>query len=314
MNNDIEELKPLSFENNNEDDKLQPLNFESNYSSNITDEFIPITGGTKTEIKNKKSNFVCLFGSASSGKSVILSSLLYYLKARAGVLKPTPDTPNSKEANILFSQFLDDISKGILPLRTTKDQITRFDYVFKPNNKSKKVIPINLTFLDTAGDNNNEIRHGGKFHSSLEDYLNAGISLTFIIVTSYENAHKEDTFINEFIDELEKKGNNIKSINIIVVISKWDKSGKNYASNEEIENFISERLPMTDNMIDVHNLARTYYTIGTVNNVNGQEKVTQLNLDTAEVLGKWLYKRITGYPLDYEGTFLEKIKFSLFDS
>ena len=38
------------------------------------------------------------------------------------------------------------------------------------------------------------------------------------------------------IDELEKKGNNIKSINIIVVISKWDKSGKGYATNEEIEN------------------------------------------------------------------------------
>jgi hypothetical protein len=308
MSNDNEQLKPLSFENNYGD--LPPLNLDNANSNH--DEFVPITGASKTEIKNKNSNFVCLFGSASSGKSVILSSLLYYLRARAGVLRPTPDTPNSKEAQKLLSQFLDDISRGVLPARTTKDQVTRFDLVFEPNNKSKKVNPINLTFLETAGDNNYEIRHGGKFHSSLEDYLDANIPLTFIIVTSYENAHKEDTFINEFIDELEKKGNNIKSINIIVVISKWDKSGKGYATNEEIENFISERLPMTDNMVDAHNLSRTYYTIGNVKIENGQEKIAKLNLDTAEVLGKWLYESITGYSLDYEGTFWERIKFSIF--
>jgi len=308
MSIENDELKPLSFENNTANDDLNPVDFENN-----EDGFVPITGTAKAEIKNKNSNFVCFFGSALAGKSVILSSLLYYLRARAGVLRPTPDTPNSKEAQKLLSQFLDDISKGLLPARTTKDQVTRLDLVFEPNNRSQKVNPINLTFLETAGDNNYEIRHGGKFHSSLEDYLNANIPLTFIIVTSYENAHKEDTFINEFIDELEKKGNNIKSINVLLVISKWDKSGKSYATSEEIENFISERLPMTNNMIDAHNLSRTYYTIGSVTNENGEEKVTKLNLDTAEVLGKWLYESITGFSLDYEGTFWERIKFSIFN-
>ena len=34
------------------------------------------------------------------------------------------------------------------------------------------------------------------------------------------------------------------------------------------------------------------------------------NLDSAEIISKWLYESITGYPLDYEGTFWERIKFS----
>lgn len=305
MSNEQEELKPLSFERNNQGSELKPLNTVNN-----NDNFVPISGATKLDIKNKDSNFICLFGSPQAGKSVILCSLLYYLKARGGVLRPTPSTPNSKEVNILLSQFFDDISKGILPPRTTINQIARFDFTFDPNNKSKKINPINLTFLDTAGDNNNEIRKGGKFSNTLEEYLNAQIPITFIVVTSWENAHNEDTFINEFFEELEKKGKNLKNINVILVVSKWDKSGKNYATNEELEFFFYERLPMTNNVVDTYNLTRTYYTIGNVSNDN---KVTKLELDTATVLGKWIYQSITGYPLDFEGTFWERIKFSIFN-
>ena len=309
MNNENENLTPLSFGN---DDALRPI---PNVRSEELDDFVPIGGSDKggSKVINKDSNFVCFFGSASSGKSVILSSLLYYLKARAGVLRPAPETPNTKEANRLLSTFFDNISKGILPERTTRDKVTRLDMVFEPNNKSRKTTPIKLTFLETAGDNNYEIRHGGKFHSSLATYLEADIPLTFIIVTSYENAHREDTFINEFVDELERSRRGVRSVKIIFVISKWDKSGRKNASTDEIDSFFEERLPMTNNMINTYGLTKTYYTIGTVINSNGQEKVTELVLDRAEILTKWLYKSIIGVPLDYEGTFWERIKFSILD-
>ncbi|CEN50411.1 hypothetical protein CCAN2_2040042 [Capnocytophaga canimorsus] len=52
-----------------------------------------------------------------------------------------------------------------------RDQVTRMDLVFEPNNKSKKVNPINLTFLETSGENHNEIRRGGQYHSSISQYL-----------------------------------------------------------------------------------------------------------------------------------------------
>lgn len=304
-----EDLKPLSFENDSEE-PLKPLSFQP--SKDQQTDHIPLAKGQSIDIKDKNSNFVFFFGTAESGKSVILSSMLYYLSSQAGVLRPRIGTPNSKEALVLLSDFFENIRQGILPNRTTRDQVTRLDLVFEPNNRSKKVNPINLTFLETSGENHNEIRRGGTYHSSIETFLNANIPLTFIIVASYDSAHKDDTLINEFLDELERKGKNLKSVNVILVISKWDKSGRmDVASPEELEGFISDRLSRTSQRIDTYGLTKTYYTIGNIENINGEERITLLNLSTAEVLSKWLYESITSYSLDYEGTFWEKIKFSL---
>nr|WP_315032547.1 hypothetical protein [uncultured Chryseobacterium sp.] len=303
-----DQLKPLSFDIETEE-ALKPLSFE--FKNDVPEDFVPIAKTISNDIKNKESNFVFFFGTAESGKSVILSSMLYYLRSYAGVLRPKLGTPNSKEANVLLSDFFENIRQGILPNRTTRDQVTRLDLIFEPNNKSKKVVPIDLTFLETSGENHNDIRRGGSYHSSIESFLNANIPLTFIIVTSYESAYKDDSLINEFLDELERKGKNLKSVNAILVVSKWDKSGRmDVESAEELDDFISERLPMTSQRIDTYGLSKTYYTIGSLQNATGQEKIDLLNLSTAEVLSKWLYRSIIGYDLDYEGTFWERLKFS----
>lgn len=307
MSSENEELKPLSFDDNNQ---LKPLSFDQkNHSPN---DFVPLAKATGNEMKNIDSNFVFFFGTAESGKSVILSSMLYYLSSQAGVLRPKLGTPNTREAQVLLSDFFENIRQGILPNRTTRDQVTRLDLVFEPNNKSKKVTPINLTFLETSGENHNEIRRGGSYHSSIESFLNANIPLTFIIVTSYETAHKDDTLINEFLDELERKGKNLKSVNVILVVSKWDKSGRmDVANTDELDSFINERLSRTSQRIDTYGLSKTYYTIGNIQTNNGEERIALLNLATAEVLSKWLYSSLVGFELDYEGTFWERIKFSL---
>src|SRR5690554_951837 len=321
---DDNELKPLSFDNedlepltfDDKEDELEPLPFKSDLNTNtesksFDDEFVPIAKANSNEIRNKDSNFVFFFGTAASGKSVILSSMLYYLSSYGGVLRPKIGTPNTKQAEVLMSDFFENIRQGVLPSRTGRDFVTRLDLVFEPNNKSKKVVPVNLTFLESGGENHSEIRRGGQYHSSIDNYLNANIPLTFIVVTSYENAHKEDTLINEFFNLLERKGKSLKSVNIILVISQWDKSGKMVVESiEELDSFINERLPMTSQRINNFALSRTYYTIGDVVVNGSEEKIRLLNLDTAEVLSKWLYESITGYSLDYEGTFWERIKFS----
>lgn len=299
-------LKPLSFET---EETLKPLSFD--LRNDVQEDFVPIAKTISNDIKNKESNFVFFFGTAESGKSVILSSMLYYLRSYAGVLRPKLGTPNSREANVLLSDFFENIRQGILPNRTTRDQVTRLDLVFEPNNRSKRVVPIDLTFLETSGENHKDIRRGGSYHSSIETFLNANIPLTFIIVTSYESAYKDDSLINEFLDELERKGKNLKSVNAILVISKWDKSGRmDVESAEALDSFIADHLPMTSQRIDTYGLSKTYYTVGSVQNTTGNERISLLNLSTAEVLSKWLYRSIAGYDLDYEGTFWERLKFS----
>ena len=306
MSAENDNLKPLSFDN---EEELIPLSIDNDQSNYSEDNFVPISKGPNNEIKNKDSNFVFFFGVSASGKSVILSSLLYYLSSQAGVLSPKSGTPNSKEAQSLLEDFFENISKGILPNRTTRDQVTRIDLKFEPSNKSKKVPPINLTFLETA--NHLDITRGNQYHNSIDSYLNAKIPLNIIIVTSYDSAHKEDSLINIFLNRLVDKGIEPKYVNIILVISKWDLSGKgSVASEDELESFIAERLPMTNNRVNTYEFSKTYFTIGNIENNGNTERITNLNLDSAEIISNWLYESITGYPLDYEGTLWERIKFS----
>src|SRR5690554_4683715 len=333
MSKDNEQFKPLSFDNDNElkplsfdnedlepltfdekEDELEPPSFKSDLNTNtesksFDDEFVPITKANSNEIRNKDSNFVFFFGTAKSGKSVILATMLYYMRSQAGVIRPKTGTPNTKEAEALLYDYFDNIRQGVLPEGTIRDKVTRLDLVFEPNNKSKKTLPINLTFLETSGENHDEIRRGGGYHSSIDSYLTANLPLTFIIVTSFESAHKDDVLINTFLDKLERYEKNLKSVNIILIVSKWDKSGStDVTSSIELDSFINERLPMTSQRIDTYGLSKTFYTIGELD--ENTNRVTLLNLSTAEVLSKWLYQSIAGYPSDYVGTFWERIKFS----
>ena len=311
-----DELKPLSFGSDSNSSNFSndfSISSKSSYNNQEAEEFVPLRNTQNIEeIKNQDSNFVFFFGTAESGKSVILSSMLYALRTQFGVFLPKIGTPNSKEAMVLLADFFENIRQGILPERTTRDQVTRMDLVFEPNNRSKKVPPINLTFLETSGENHNEIRRGGSYHSSIDQYLRANIPLTFILVTGYNSAHKEDTLLNEFLFMLEQKSRNLRSANVILVISKWDKSGSQETTEEELDFFIKERLPMTYQLLETYGLNRTYYTIGELMKEDGEEHIVSLNLHTAELLSKWLYRSIVGYDLDYPGTFWEGIKWSLF--
>ena len=75
-----ENLKPLSFD---DDEVLKPISFET--SNNTPSDFVPLANANTNEIKNKDSNFIFFFGVSASGKSVILSAILYYLRTKAPV-------------------------------------------------------------------------------------------------------------------------------------------------------------------------------------------------------------------------------------
>ena len=301
-----EELKPLSFDNQ---EPLNPLSIDS-HDEQIGGS-VPLSTASTNDLKKRNSNFVFFFGSPQSGKSVILASILNYMSSQAGVLRPIVGTPNSQEVQALLFDFYENIRQGLLPERTTVGRVLEIDLVFEPNNRSKKVGPINLTFLEASGEDLRDIRRGGNFKSHISKYLSSSVPLTFIIVTSYDTADQDDTMINEFLDELERRGKNLQPINLILVISKWDLSGRmDVESPEELDRFIQDKLRRTSQRIDANELSKTFYTIGNIESKDGKQRITLLNLDTAGVLSNWIYESISGYPLDYEGTFWERIKFS----
>ena len=298
-------MKDKNFDFDDDDN----INFDrdehnSNEYGQIEDDEPVLTG--------KDSNFVFFFGSSGSGKSVILASLLYYMRTKLGVFRPKKGTPNSIQAEVLLENFFEELRKGNLPARTMKDEVTRFDLVFDPNNRSKKTPEINLTFLEMSGENHNEIRKGGQFHKSIDLFLNAKVPLYFIVVAGYDSAREDDYLISTFFDRLEQYRQNLKSVNAILVISKWDISGSKSVSNPEYLNkFIANKLPMSSALFDKYKLAKTYFTIGNIEDVNEVQKLRTFNTYTPNILSNWLYKSITGVPINYEGTFWERLKWGL---
>lgn len=312
MSNENEELKPLSFDLNEKDLDMKPLSLET--KNEVREGIVPLSKAKMNEVKKRDSNFVFFFGNPQSGKSVILSSMLYYLSSQVGVLRPKIGTPNSNETQVLLYDFYENIQQGILPERTTVGKVLEIDLIFEPNNKSKKILPVNLTFLEASGEDLNAIRRGGNFQSHISKYLSSDVPLTFIIVTSYDTAHQDDTLINEFLDELERKGKNLNPVNVILVISKWDKSGRmDVESSEELESFITDNLRRTSQRMNAYELSKTFYTIGNVESKDGKQRIDCVNLDTAAVLSNWLYNTITGYDIQYQGTFWERLKWSFTD-
>ncbi len=295
------------------DTRKTKITSNTGYADISQEKDVPLITGNPIDIKNIDSNFVFFFGISGSGKTVILSAILYYYGTQAGALGPKLDTQNTKPAKALLYEWFTKLKKGMLPDRSPLNQLTRLDFVFKPNNKSKKVTPINLTFLETAGGNHSDISRGGNYINSIDAYLSSNIPLQVIIVTSFDTAEGDDVLINEFFDLLETKGKNLNSVNLILVISKWDISGRTGVSHEEeLEDFIQLKLPITNKRVNTFELNKTYFTIGNVISTANGERIEEVNLASAELLSKWLYQNISGVPLDYEGTFLERIKFSLF--
>lgn len=308
----LEPLKPLN-DNTSSHNSYSDTDYNSNF--NTADDFIEIDKTNDTDTLDKDTNYVFFFGIGQSGKSAILSTMLYHISTKEGVLRPNRKAKNSQEAKLLLENFRSNIRKGILPNRTTKGEVNRLNFTFEPNNKSDKVRPINITFLEIAGEDLTAIRRGGSYADHIAKYLKADIPITFIIVTSYDNAHNDDTIINQFLEEIEYYGKDPKLLNMILVISKWDKSGRIEprvgTNSHELEDFIDERLPMTSQYLDTFSFDRTHYTAGIIHNEEGYEKIARLNLKSAENLSHWLYESIVGYPLDYEGTLWERIKWGI---
>lgn len=298
------ELEPLRPTNNNNFN-----DYNNSYSNHSTD-----TNNVDIDNRelNTNTNYVFFFGIGQSGKSVILSTMLYYIDTQEGVLEPNNNARNNQEANLLLNNFRENIRKGILPNRTTKGEVKELNFTFTPDNLSEKVKPINLTFLEIAGEDlANDLRVDNGFPDHIAQYLYTDIPISFIIVTSYDNAHNDDAIIKQFLSEIKLYGKNPKKFKMILVISKWDKSGRMEprvgTDRDELEDFVNRNLPMTSKYLDVFQFNVEYYTAGKIDDNN----IISLNQKSAKILSHWLYESIVGYPLGYEGTLWERIKWGI---
>lgn len=84
------------------------------------------------------SNHLFILGAQCSGKTAILSAMLYYLNFPAGTLTPKSGIANTKAVEYLLNKLCENFKKGIFPDKTIINKLKSIGL----NNKSKR-IPFN---------------------------------------------------------------------------------------------------------------------------------------------------------------------------
>ncbi|MGO2358199.1 MAG: hypothetical protein ACTH6S_11710 [Mesonia sp.] len=254
--------------------------------------------------------YLFIFGPGSSGKTVLISSILYYLDNFRSVnygdtLKNVNDpskTPE-REGNKLWKELSTTLFDNKFPRGTTKVKVSnpfprQINAYFIPKNE--KLQDFKFCLMDMAGDDLHNIDHESK--EQLPDSIKAYVeqmpknNLCFIYVLdpnslSYEKSEQLGIF-NAFIDLLDRKGHT--KTPLLFLVTKWDKVEGDF---ENVEDYLkSEYRPIWGKLNQqARDITYTEFSIGKVN--ENDDKITRYNPIYAEKVFNWLYEKQTGNSL-----------------
>ena len=263
-----------------------------------------------TEIEiDPEMTYVFLFGIGESGKSAILSSLMYYLHAK----RPGDGIQNlnqnhiapERRGNILLDQMLTKIPKGQFPARTATLASERriiprqIKAKFIPGNNQKPNFKFCL--LDVSGEDlERVIQKNDDKNTKLPEGIDAFLSLdpeNLIFISVYPSQsnnfdHQQlSAAQRSFMDLLDQRG--LSDVPMLTLVSKWDLEERNFSSSEE---FIQQRAPIIWNQImqPGRNSSISTFSVGDV------DKWSQSFIydpSDADKLFKWMYEEQLGEPL-----------------
>ena len=264
-------------------------------------------------------------GFPQAGKSLLLSSLMYYARRGEDTLFRTNlvnDFPFDK-GRLAADQMVDYFSRGELAGSTEMGTLDLIGINITPSKSN--LPPLNLAFLDLAGEDIKGIKtsEGAVFTDKINAVFN-GIKIddspiVFILITPFEppkkddetaqNAHdREDALHYDFVNYIKQNQpellNNSK---FLIVVSQWD---KNSNAGLDVETFIREKRPSIYNYVKNSTVVWGEYSIGkllesTIDGVQIQE-IVRINYDYPARFWKKLYHMCTNKNLDHK-TFWEKL-------
>ena len=264
-----------------------------------------------TEIEiDPEMTYVFLFGIGESGKSAILSSLMYYLhtKRPGDAIKNLNQNhiAHERRGNILLNDMLTRIPKGEFPARTATMASARsiiprhIKADFIPGNGNKQNFKFCL--LDVSGEELERVyQRNDDQYTELPEGIDAFLSLDprnliFISVYPSESNNFDDARLSavqkSFMDLLDQRG--LSDVPMLTLVSKWDLVKQNFSSSEE---FIRQRAPIVWNLIQQHGRIMSYSTFS-VGEVDRQRQSFVYDPEDAEHLFKWMYKTQMGEPLE----------------
>lgn len=251
-------------------------------------------------------------GFPQAGKSLLLSSLMYYAVKGANTpfrLFQEEDFPFDK-GRIAANQMIKYFDEGSLYDPTQEGTLDLLGVTIQPNDP--KSPPVKLGFLDLSGEDLKRIKinEGASFTDKINAVFN-GIKIDeteviFLLITPFEparldnesrqDAHdREDALHYDFLNFLHVSQPDIlKNAQFVVVASQWD---RNPDPNEDIESFIQSKRPSLYNLVKKTQVTWGDYSIGKLleSTVEGIKMQTIVRIDYENPLRLWkmLYRLTT---------------------
>jgi hypothetical protein len=275
-----------------------------------------------TTFNKDKRILIVPIGFPQAGKSLLLSSLMYYSRRGRETLFKT-DTEREfpyDKGHLAANDMIEAFDKGKLYDATQRGTLDLIGINIKP---SKSKLPeLKLAFLDLAGEDVKLIKasENGDFTDKINAVFN-GLKIDkspviFTLITPFEparltgeseqNAHsREDSLHYDFLNYMTiNQPQVLKSAKFFVIVSQWD---KNPNENESIEDFIKTNRPSIYNYVKNENVVWGNYSVGkllesNINGVNIQELV-RINYDYPARFWKKLYHICTNNSLDNKSWF-----------
>lgn len=278
-----------------------------------------------SNLKRENRILVVPIGFPQAGKSLLLSSLMYYARKGKDTLFRTNVERNFPydKGNYAVNDMVDFFDRGHLYSATQKGTLDLIGINLTP---SKAKLPeLKLAFLDLAGEDIQSIKTGNK--GSFTDKINAVFSglkidnapVIFTLITPYappkysgesikDAHHREDTLHYDFLNYIKQdQPELLKNAKFFVIVSQWD---RNPNENDSVENYIKTHRPAIYNYVKNSNVIWGNYSVGKLleTSVNGlvQQEIVRINYDYPSRFWKKLYEICTNKKLDNK-TFFQKL-------
>jgi hypothetical protein len=304
-----------------------PLNNNIDNQSNTQNDFledrtIHDIARIFANLSREKRILIVPIGFPQAGKSLLLSSLMYYARKGSDTMFVTNierEYPYDK-GNFAVNDMVDFFDKGKLYNPNAKGSMDLIGINLTP---SKAKLPeLKLAFLDLAGEDIKSIKTSekGEFTDKINAVFNGlkidNSPVIFTLITPYEpaklsgesqqNAHdREDALHYDFLNYIKQNQPQIlKNAKFFVIVSQWD---KNPNEKDNVENYIKLNRPSIHAYVKNSNVIWGNYSVGKLleSNVNGinMQEIVRINYDYPSRFWKKLYHISTNKTLDNRSWF-----------
>ena len=270
-----------------------------------------------TEFSAQNRTLIIPVGFHQAGKSLFLSSLMYYARKGEDVLFRTfleNDFPFDKGRKAVDS-MINYFDSGKLYDSTQTGTMDLIGITIEP---AKPILPLlKLAFLDLAGEDLKKIKTSE--NSAFTEKINAVFNglkvddspIIFTLITPFEPAkmdnenqrdahNREDALHYDFLNYIKQNQPHIlKNSRFFIVVSQWD---KNPDEDLNVEDFIREKRPSIYAAVKNTAVVWGQYSVGKllVSNVNGVnvQEIVRINYDYPSRFWKALYQICTQKDLD----------------